>query len=265
MTFPDWFFPKKVVSPQSGFFSELRAEQILSTIEKLEFRISERFPESGLRKVCREFRQLAARLELLAIELGKPIWPVRLVTFVAGGLLVWVAWGAASLLLQKFYASNEAGSFAELLQASEAAINEFIFLALALFFLWSLETRLKRQAALKALHQLRSIAHIVDMHQLTKDPAHVLSSAPPTLRETAASPERTFTTFELSRYLDYCSELLALIAKISALFAQTMDDPVVLTAVNELESLAQGLSGKIWQKIMILDLAVDNHAPSSRH
>ena len=49
--------------------------------------------------------------------------------------------------------------------------------------------------------------------------------------------------------------MLALIAKISALFAQNIDDPVVLNAVNDLEQLTQGLSGKIWQKIMILDLA----------
>jgi hypothetical protein len=29
----------------------------------------------------------------------------------------------------------------------------------------------------------------------------------------------------------------------------------VLAAVNDVESLSQGLSSKIWQKIMILDLA----------
>ena len=53
-------------------------------------------------------------------------------------------------------------------------------------------------------------------------------------------------------------ELLALDAKIAALFAQNMDDPVVLDAVNDLEVLTQGLSAKIWQKIMILDLAEES-------
>jgi len=60
----------------------------------------------------------------------------------------------------------------------------------------------------------------------------------------------------LTRYLDYCSEMLALVSKIAALFAQNIEDPVVLAAVNDLESLTQGLSGKIWQKIMILDLSL---------
>jgi hypothetical protein len=59
------------------------------------------------------------------------------------------------------------------------------------------------------------------------------------------------------RYLDYCSELLALNAKFAALFAQNTDDSVILNAVNDLELLMQGLSAKIWQKIMILDLSAE--------
>ena len=57
----------------------------------------------------------------------------------------------------------------------------------------------------------------------------------------------------MSRYLDNCSDLLALISKISALYVQNFDDPVTLAAVNEIENLTNGLSRKIWQKIMIFD------------
>ena len=155
------------------------------------------------------------------------------------------------VLAERFSINTE--DISELLQATEAGINELIFLGLALYFLIGLETRIKRHSALQALHRLRSIAHVVDMHQLTKDPAHLLSP----FRDTESSPGNALTRFELMRYLDYCAEMLALDSKLAALFAQNMDDPVVLTAVNELESLTQGLSGKIWQKIMILDLAVD--------
>ena len=55
------------------------------------------------------------------------------------------------------------------------------------------------------------------------------------------------------KYLDHCSDLLALISKISALYIQNFDDPVTLAAVNEIENLTNGLSRKIWQKIMIFD------------
>jgi hypothetical protein len=118
------------------------------------------------------------------------------------------------------------------------------------FFLMNLEARVKRRDALRTLHELRSIAHVVDMHQLTKDPEQFLS--PPSVA-TESSPERTLSRFELSRYLDYCTELLSLTSKLAALHAQHLHDPVVLDAVNDVESLAGDLSVTIWQKTMILD------------
>jgi len=134
-------------------------------------------------------------------------------------------------------------------QAVEAGINDLVFVGVAIYFLATLEARIKRQRALKAIHELRALAHIVDMHQLTKDPHVILSPGP----ATRSSPKRTMTDFELSRYLDYCSEMLSLIGKVAALYVQRFDDPVALSAVNEMEDLTTGLSRKIWQKIMILN------------
>ena len=57
----------------------------------------------------------------------------------------------------------------------------------------------------------------------------------------------------MSRYLDYCSEMLSLSSKLAALHVQYVNDHVVLDAVNDIETLAASLSNKIWQKIMILD------------
>ena len=247
MSFFKWFIPS--VTEKQGRFTDLRSEMILATVQRLENRIRERFPESGLLKVCIEFRALAEELQELAQRLGPPIWPVRIVAFAAAFMLLGLVVWAFGQLVGHFTFNSE--GIHDLLQSTESAINELIFLGLALFFLIGVETRLKRHSALRALHRLRSIAHVVDMHQLTKDPAHVLGK----LAQTDASPERSLTRHELTRYLDYSSEMLALNAKIAALFAQNIDDPVVLNAVNDLEQLAQGLSGKIWQKIMILDLA----------
>jgi hypothetical protein len=171
----------------------------------------------------------------------------------AATLLVGIVIWAFSQLVQYF--QFDANGIFSLLQTTESAINELIFLGLALFSLLSLEMRLKRHSALQALHRLRSIAHVVDMHQLTKDPAYLLSKHK--IADTESSPRRTLTRQEIMRYLDYCSEMLALNAKIAALFAQNTDDSVVLSAVNDLELLVQGLSAKIWQKIMILDLSAE--------
>ena len=86
------------------------------------------------------------------------------------------------------------------------------------------------------------------MHQLTKDPAALIADGP----ETRSSPKRTLTPFELARYLDYCSELLSLAAKIAALYAQASRDGQVQAAVTDIERLSANLSQKVWQKIMII-------------
>jgi hypothetical protein len=249
MTFREWLFPFGQESKTAERYTVLRAEPILSTIDRLCVRIAERFPESGLSKVCREFHQLALRAETMACKLSEPIWPVRIIAILAAILLIGLFSFASYQVVQNFQLGTE--GMAELLQASESVVNELIFLGLALFFLTGLESGLKRRSALKALHNLRSVAHIIDMHQLTKDPSHQLVK----IKDTESSPPRMMSRAELTRYLDYCSEILSLNAKVGALFAQNVDDPIVLNAVNDLESLTQGLSAKIWQKIMILDLS----------
>jgi hypothetical protein len=107
---------------------------------------------------------------------------------------------------------------------------------------------MKRRRALRAVHELRAIAHVIDMHQLTKDPEWVLARG----SETGHVPARTMSLFELSRYLDYCSEALSLTGKVAAVYVQSFDDSVALDAVNEVEQLTTGLSRKIWQKLTVL-------------
>jgi hypothetical protein len=106
---------------------------------------------------------------------------------------------------------------------------------------------LKRKKALRGLHSLRVFAHVIDMHQMNKDPAATAANLP----RTRSSPDRDLTPKELLRYLDYCSEMLSVISKFAALYAQNFPDPVALEAVNEIEQLTSSLSSKIWQKIMI--------------
>ncbi|MFL5381884.1 MAG: hypothetical protein ACJ8GN_05160 [Longimicrobiaceae bacterium] len=230
----------------SARFRELRGERIVETVERLAHRIDERFPGSGLSGVCHHLHAVAAAAADDVPRLGRPIWPLRLFIVAAIAVLVAVAGWMASLLLR---VSLDPGNISEVLQGSDAARNDIIFLAVAIFFLVSLETRVKRRRVLRSLHRLRSIVHIVDMHQLTKDPA---PRDMPRV-DTASSPERVLSPYELSRYLDYCSEMLSLAAKLAALHVQYVNDPVVLDAVNDIEVLAANLSSKIWQKIMILD------------
>ena len=72
------------------------------------------------------------------------------------------------------------------------------------------------------------------------------------------------TQFELTRYLDYCAEMLALIGKLAALYAEHTRDGVVIDAVNDIENLTSNLGRKIWQKITIISALEDNDRDHNR-
>jgi hypothetical protein len=133
------------------------------------------------------------------------------------------------------------------LQGIEAATNLAIFTGAGTFFLIRAEERFKRRSALSALHELRSIVHVIDMHQLTKDPSKFIVSG-----NTPSSPPLLLDKFEMTRYLDYCSEMVSLTSKIAVVFAQSFPDQAITEAVSDIERISSGLSQKIWQKIIIL-------------
>ena len=227
-------------------FQGLDPELIIATAAALQRRIAERFPDSGLNRLALELHETSRRTAETARRLAAPIWWLRALVALCSALAV-TAFVGSLFFLQG--TTRVFSSVAEFFQGLEAFLNELVFVGLALLFLFTVETRIKRSRALKSLYLLRSLAHIVDMHQLTKDPERVAGSG----HDTPSSPRRLLTPFELTRYLDYCSELLALLSKLAALHTQHFNDPVTLEAVNDVENLAQGLARTIWQKIMILD------------
>ncbi|EDM25611.1 hypothetical protein LNTAR_24995 [Lentisphaera araneosa HTCC2155] len=222
-------------------YRQLNFQKTHLTLQSLKQRISERFPESSLFKVCTELEVLSAETEEKAKLIAEPNMTLRTIigfTIASALILIGVSISMMDFSLQKV-------SIQELLPLIDAVLNEIIIFGAALFFLVSLETRLKRAKALKALHEFRALAHVIDMHQLTKDNEDQG-------KNTASSPLRGMSNHELSRYLDYCSEMLSLTGKLAAFYAQNMPDSEVLSAVNDVEDLCNSLSRKIWQKIMII-------------
>jgi hypothetical protein len=228
----------------SANYRHLRSDRIVATLEKLSARIGARFPESGLAHVCTEVIETARYAAVRAPQLARPSWALRI------AVMTLILAGAAAQIFAAQFLHPERLSVdaASLVQGLEAAVNLLFLFGGAVWFLLTLEERFKRRRALDALHELRALAHVIDMHQLTKDPTILLAGGP----ATAASPARPMSEFELTRYLDYCSEMLALIGKLAALYADRMRDSVVISAVNEIESLTTNLGRKIWQKIMII-------------
>jgi hypothetical protein len=227
-------------------YRQLDDALIEQTIARLRDRITERFPESGLRRVSAELLSLAHEASERAAYARRPHWPTRVGVALAITAMAVILVTAVTSAMRL---PAEVRALSELVQASEALLSDLVFLGATVAFLVTLEGRIKRQRVVSWLYQLRSVAHIVDMHQLTKDPERLMSPQP----DTASSPARTMTAPELGRYLDYCSELLSLTSKVAALVVQHFTDPVVLAAVNEIEVLCTGLSGKVWQKITLLE------------
>lgn len=227
-------------------YRHVDSAKLTETTAQLAARISERFPGSGLSRVASELLTVVRETDGHCRWIAQPLWWLR--ALVGGLIALLVASLAATFLRLDLTAS--AVNWSELVQGIEAGLNDLVMVGIAIYFLVGIETRIKRARSLRGLHQLRAIAHVVDMHQLAKNPEAILGA----VRSGAAGDGRRLSPLDLVRYLDFCSEMLALVSKSAALYGQYLNDAVILQAVTELESLTTNLSHKIWQKINIFEL-----------
>ena len=220
-------------------YRQLESNEIVHTIDELHMRISQRFPRSDLAAVCEELLVVAKETEAKSQAVNASNYPLRAIVLI---LIV----GTISIIAYQIHAIQvKTGEVAliNLLQGLEAGTNLVIFISVAIYFLFSLESRMARTKALSDLNELRSIVHVIDMHQFSKDPSELLSS----------DSTEGMTRQDLTRYLGFCSVMLSLGAKLAALYAQKLPDEVVIDAASDLQNVAGGLSLKIWQKISILE------------
>lgn len=228
-------------------YRTLKSDCVIETIDKLGLRIGERFPDSGLRRVAIDLGAIARRCASEADRLTKPQRWIR-----ASVLGVWIAGAsAAAFVATGLHYDGLDMKATTFVQVLEPAMNIAVLVGIGVVTLGRMETRWKRARALDYLHELRSIAHVVDMHQLTKDPYRDVAALP----DTAHSPKQELFGPALERYLDYCSEMLSLVAKLAALLAQSCRDGEVAAAASDVENLTTGLSRKIWQKIAMMPRA----------
>ncbi len=220
-------------------YRQLESNEIVRTIDELLMRISQRFPRSDLAAVCEELLVVAKETEAKSRAVNVSNYPLR--------AIIAVLIGAAAItiyfLIRALQVKTGDVELINLLQGLEAGTNLIIFISIAVYFLFSLEARMSRTRALNDLNELRSIVHVIDMHQFSKDPSELLSS----------DSTEGMTRTDLTRYLGFCSVMLSLGAKLAALYAQHLPDEVVIDAASDLQNVAGGLSLKIWQKISILE------------
>ena len=226
---------------------QLVADHVHATVQQLERRIQARFGERGLTKAARDLGQLVTTVQSQAgqshVRVGRTTVTARTFSVLIVTSTVFLL--AYSLREAVVHGLEEPADWVPLL---ESVINDLVFAAIAVVFLWAFPERFERRTLLRLLHRLRSLAHVIDMHQLSKDPEQVM----PTYVRTAQSVSHGLDADQLHHYLDYCSEMLSLTAKTAALCAEHSSDDVVLNTVSTLETLTTELSNKIWQKISLI-------------
>ncbi len=229
----------------------LQASDVRTTVAQLERRMTARFPGRGIVDLSTRLLALIDAVEETAPDLNNGLRRARLVSRVlAAGVAIATAVAVGVVLRDGIEGDMLRG--VAWVPLVESMINDVVFAALAMFFLYSFPERMQRGRALRLLHQLRSLAHVVDMHQLTKDPERYK----PDWRPTSASIDPGLATpRDMEYYFEYCSEMFSLIGKGAALVAEESRDTVVLDAVANIEQLTTSLSRKVWQKISLLPKA----------
>lgn len=226
-------------------FRSLDITLIQATVDRLASRIEARFPTRNLTAVGQELSRLARETQDNIERQGRSTIIARIVAVVVCAVLVSAAVLALILLLR----SAENGlTLLDWPAFFESIINDLVFAGIAIYFVWLWPERMRQKATLEALHELRSLAHVIDMHQLTKDPERLR----PGFEPTKASFTEDLSAAELSYYFDYCSELLSCVGKVAAAYAEHASDGKILDTVEGIEDLTTSMSRKIWQKIALL-------------
>jgi hypothetical protein len=210
----------------------LDQQKLVKTSAELAEWMSKEFETAHLSQVAKEVNLLTQEAVARAESIRRPNFWLR------AGI---VAILAIALLALGWQVYTDPTNTLEFLDITKGA---GIYLLSALVFLVTLEIRLKRRKALKAVHELRAMAHIIDMHQLAKDPV---------IDQFRHEPNQF--SHRINQYLHVCTALLALVSKIGQLYVEDFPDTEAVRAVDDFESMATGLSNKIWNKIQSMQQA----------
>ena len=217
-------------------------EKLIQTVGRLADRVEGEFPGSGLAAVANEVASVAEGTVARVAEIRKPRVFLRIMV----GVLIAIAIAGPFLFSYVLSFSESVSNLGDFLQATDAGLHLLLLISGGVIFLVGLENRMRRNSALDALAEFRSLAHLLDLHQINKDPGLDRSPPPEPDRRTVRSDAA------LALYLDFSGDLLSIIGKLAAFYAQYLRDRVVLDAVTEIETLTSSLSNKLWLKIIVL-------------
>jgi len=216
-------------------YNTLVVDHVINTIGLMDRQIDIHFPNRNLSKVSSSIVEFAERHESDLEYIDRPNISIKIAIGSAMSLMS----GLVMFWLYELFIHNDGSGMIFELQDLDAFINILIFGSAVTWFLLNWQAKSKRRFIIGRINELRSFGHVIDMHQLTKDPFF--------------DDEMEMRDKDLIRYLDYCGDLLSCCSKLAATYLEHTDDEMVVQYVNEFESLTGQFNRKIWQKITILD------------
>ena len=226
---------------------KLEPVPVIGTARRLRDRVGARFPDRGIHRVAQELVSLTEQVADTSAGSRRRTRLVRTASHTVIGIVVLVALVAFGFAVEAAFTEAPDNGL-DWLPLIESAVNDIVFVALAVVLLYSFPERVQRSDLLAKLHRLRSLAHIIDMHQLTKEPESLRDA----FVNGTDGADVDLTPEQIEYYLEYCTELLSLVGKAAALCAEESQDEIVLNTVSTIESLTMGMSRKVWQKITVL-------------
>ncbi len=216
-------------------YNTLIVDHVIRTIRRMDRQIDTYFPDRNLANLSSSIIEFAIRHESDLERIDRPNIPIKL----AIGLAISLMSGLVIYWLYELFIQNDGSGIIFQPQDLDAFINILIFGSAITWFLLNWQAKSKRRFIIGRINELRSFGHVIDMHQLTKDPFF--------------DDEMEMSDDDLIRYLDYCGDLLSCCSKLAATYLEHTDDELVVQYVNEFEALTGQFNRKIWQKITILD------------
>ena len=222
----------------------LKHQVIVDSIKILSFRIHDRFPKSSLKEHAFNFVQFSKDFDVKLDDSKK--WSKLFMIW--KGILILITSIFSVVLLYLLIVGLHVSTLHDKLPVFDACFNmSFIFFG-SFYFLFTVDRWYSRKKISELLIELKNYIHVADMHQINKDPNHFHDE----YIRAENSPIKNLTKFELKRYLDYTQEFISLSSKLSCLILDKFkDDQEIISRVNEVELLCNGISSKIWQKIII--------------
>ena len=232
--------------------TSLQAEKIEKAIDDLEQGIKEMLPGRKIVDICQDLKEVIGEAKKKSSRKSSQSFTRKKflkLFFIATLILLatfFITLGLSYFLKAISTSLGRSIGLEEGLQLTDTAIT--LLLPSIAYIFYRLKDNIKtyRSAVLQDLHKLRMLSHIIDVKQLNKTPDWL------DWKEKQKKHERILNRSEKAFYLEFCSQMQSLIGKIAVLYIRDVNDPALITAVNEIETLTTGLSRKTWQKLMLM-------------